>query len=173
MKTKKKLVIIAVSLVLALSLCAVTGAVVSSVTPGGEAQVGNLTIGGKTVATPTNLVYVCSNTPNFTGTTNPNATIAFRITGGQEVTGSTTTDANGTFAWTSPTLENGQHEVNVVVTDRGGSTAETLIATITTECSSGLTAAGVMIAKIAIIALAIFMVIMAGYFALKRKSVRA
>lgn len=173
MKTNKKVAIIIASLVLVFGLCLVAGAVVSSVTPGGDAQVGNLTIGGKIVATPTNLVYVCSNTPNFTGVTSPNGTIAFRIAGGQDVTGQTSTDASGNFAWTSPTLENGQHAVYATVTDEGGTTAETLIATINTDCGSGLTATGIMIAKISLVAVAIFMVLMAGYFALKKKEVHA
>ena len=172
MKTKKTLAIIAASLVLALGIYAIADAVIGSVTPGGEAQVGNLTIAGKTVATPTTLVYMCSATPNFTGVTNPNATIDFTINS-TPVTGSTTTDESGNFSWTSPALENGQHEVRVVITDEGGSTADTLIATISTECESGLTSAGIMIAKIALISIAIFMVLIAGYFALKKKEVLA
>lgn len=172
MKTKKTLAIIATSLVLAMGVYAVAGAVIGSVTPGGQAQVGNLTIAGKIVPTPYTVVYCGTNTPTITGVTNPNATIAFTINS-TPVNFSTTTDENGNFSVTSPRLEDGQHEVRVVVTDQGGSTAETLIATINTGSESGLTSTGIMIAKIAMVALAIFMVLVAGYFALKKKEVNA
>jgi len=169
----KKLTLIVASLVLSLSLVAgMALAAFSSVTPGQPAQVGNLTINGKIVSTPTEVVYCCSNTPTFSGVTNPNATVAFKITS-TPVEFSTQTDENGNFSVTSPRLEDGRHEVYVTVTDQSGSSAETLIATIDTACgtSAGLTTAGIIIAKILLVALAIFMVLMAGYLALKKKEV--
>ena len=172
MKTKKKLAIIVVSLVLALGICVVASAAVTS---GQPAQVGNLYVSGKIVATPTNVVYCCTNTPTFTGVTAANTTVAFTINS-TPVTFSATTDANGNFSATSPALESGQHTVYVVVTDDNGSSDSTLIATININCdpaAAGLTSTGTMIAKIALVAIAVFMVLFAGYFALKKKEVKA
>jgi len=162
--------VLVLSVVLGLNLAL---AAIGSVNPGQPAQIGNLTVSGKIVSTPTNVVYCCTNTPTFSGVTNPNATVAFKITS-TPVTFSTRSDANGNFSVASPRLEDGRHEVYVTVSDQSGSSAETLVATIDTRCGeSALATAGTVIAKIALIALAIFMVLIAGYFALKKREVSA
>jgi hypothetical protein len=171
MKTRKKLAIIITSLVLALGLCLVASAAVSSVTPGGDASVTSLTVDGTGVTTVDSVVC-CSHTPTFKGYTTVKSTINFRISS-PDVTGSTTSDDNGYFEWTAPYVEDGVHTVYATVTDSYENTsAETKIATINTSCE-GLASVGVMIAKIGLIALVIFMVLLSGYFALRKKEVKA
>lgn len=104
-----------------------------------DPQVTNLLVEDNPVVSPTEVIYVCTETPRFKGYSVASGSIDFKIKS-EETTGTAWTDGSGYFEWISPALADGEHEVYMTVMDsEDNKSNEFKVATIDTGCSLYLT----------------------------------